>query len=619
VSGEGEDYFRPLLDYIRSQRGVDFTAYKTSTLRRRIAKRMQELGLDDYGDYLDRLQASPDEFEPLLDVLFINVTGFFRDAEAWDVVASAVLPDLLKTNDGDDIRIWCAGVASGQEVYTCAMLVAEATGEQDLLTRVKIFATDVDDGALAAARSALYRPEEVQDVPEEMRNKYFATLGSKLQFRQDLRRAVIFGRHNLLEDAPISRVSLLVCRNTLMYFNQEAQGRILSRFHFAMRPEGYLFLGRAEMLLTKRNLFTPAAAKARLFRKVLDLTLHDRSNVMQDLGEEEPENRVVGDLQLRDLAFDTSPVPEIVVGASGELAMANRAARVLFGLGRGNLGRPFQDVDLSFKPVELRGPVETALQEQEASEILGVEMRTPDGTLRCLDVRVIPLLVDSAALAVKVSFVDVTRHRQLTEELTSSRRDLQVAYEELQSANEELETTNEELQSTVEELETTNEELQATNEELETMNEELQSTNVEIETVNEELRSRTEDLDRLNRYVSSIVNSLSSAVIVMDPSLNVRTWNSQSEELWGLRAQDVAGKPLLGLDFGLPVHEMRDALKASISGHGGDGEAVIRGHDRRGKTLEYHTRVLPLRDLKGGVTGVIVMVDGKDGTDGAGA
>lgn len=267
--------FRALLAYIHRHRGIDFSNYKPSTLRRRLAKRMQGLGIGSYAGYLDHIQASPEEFVPLLDTLFINVTGFFRDPEAWEVVRKEVVPGILEGNDGA-IRVWCAGVATGQEAYSLATLFGDAMEIGDFLERVRIFATDLDDGALVTARAATYDALPMEDVPDAVRERYFDQVGGRWQFRPDLRRTVSFGRHNLLDDAPISRLDLLVCRNTLMYFNREAQGRILSRFHFALEEHGCLFLGKAEMLLTRRNLFTPTDARARIFHKVTDLTLRDR-------------------------------------------------------------------------------------------------------------------------------------------------------------------------------------------------------------------------------------------------------------------------------------------------------------------------------------------------------
>ena len=611
-----DQHFDELLDYVHRQRGIDFASYKSTTLRRRIGKRMHALGLSGYGDYLDRLQASPDEFVPLLESLFINVTGFFRDPGAWEMLRDQVIPDILDKSGDRPIRIWCAGVASGEEVYTLVMLFLEHLGREAFLARVKIFATDLDEGALLQARNAAYPAEAVESVPADLRRKYFESMGSQFLFRPDLRRGVIFGRHDLLEDAPISHVHLLVCRNTLMYFSREAQGKVLARFHFALEPEGYLFLGKAEMLLTRRNLFEPVDAEARVFRKMASLSFRDRQSVLSLANVDGDHTGPPGKVHLRDLAFDSSPVPEIVIDASGNLVLANRSARIAFRIGRADISKPFQDIDLSFRPIELRGPIEQVLGEREPLEIRSVEWKEPTGAPMSLDVRVEPLLDDGDVVAVKVRFIDVTRYNDLEIELRRSKRELEVAYEELQSTNEELETTNEELQSTVEELETTNEELQSTNEELETINEELQSTNVEIEALNEELGRRTGELDQAGRYVYTILNSLQSAFLVMDNDLRVRVWNQGATELWGLTADDVEGSSFLSLEIGLPVGELRETLRSCLTGEHEEMQIRLDGHDRRGKPVRHDVRCSPLRDTEGkDVRGVIAIIEAQPGAE----
>jgi two-component system CheB/CheR fusion protein len=365
------------------------------------------------------------------------------------------------------------------------------------------------------------------------------------------------------------------------------------------------------MLLTRRNLFQPLDGKAHLFRKVADLTFQDRLAVMSQVGGEEEQQHVAGEAQIRDVAFDASPVAEIILDGAGNLTLANAAARALFRLGRGDIGRPFQDLDVSYKPAELRGPVELARKERKHTDLSAAAWRSPDGHDRTLDVHVQPLHEDGALIAVKVTFQDVTRFQDMAAELTRSKRDTEVAYEELQSTNEELETTNEELQSTVEELETTNEELQSTNEELETMNEELQSKNVEISTVNEELRERTDQLAQVNQYTKSILDGIGMAVVVLDRELHVRTWNTVAQNLWGLGATDVEGKSFLGLDIGLPVHELRELLRQCAAGELARAERVLPGHDRKGKAVSHDVTCVALRDGGPDVSGVIVLVDGK--------
>ena len=211
-----------LLVFIRDSRGFDFTGYKRSSLTRRIRKRMHEVGATSYVDYRDQLESNTEEFGLLFDTILINVTSFFRDAEAWTYLQHEVMPELIANTEGaEEIRIWSAGCASGEEAYTLAIAFAEALGTEECAKRVKIYGTDVDEKALRDARAGLYPAKSLELLSEPMRDKYFDKNGEQFTFRPDLRRRVIFGRHDITRDAPISRLDLLVCRNAMMYFNVE--------------------------------------------------------------------------------------------------------------------------------------------------------------------------------------------------------------------------------------------------------------------------------------------------------------------------------------------------------------------------------------------------------------
>ena len=497
--------FEHLLDFLRTARGFDFTAYKPTSLMRRVRKRMQAVNLHNFDTYLDHLQVHPDEFAALFNTILINVSSFFRDADVWEMLQRDIVPSLT-ANGGAPVRVWSAGSASGQEAYSAAMLLAEALGLDGFRERVKIYATDVDEESLAESRRAVYTAKQISDVPVELVGRYFdRNNGDLYSFNRDLRRSVIFGRHDLIQDAPISRVDLLLCRNTLMYFNSETQSRIMSRFYFSVNPGGYLVLGRAEMLFTHAAMFQAVDLKRRIFKTMPRANHRDRLLLTQ-AGRENMMSQYPNHTRLRDAAFELSPDAQLVVDAAGMVAAANAAAREQFTLSDADIGSPLQDLDVSYRPAELRALIDRARQERRevAQRALPWDQ---NGKIRFLDVLVVPLYDDDRTLlGTRISFSDVTPLKSLQDELTHSKQELETAYEELQSTNEELETTNEELQSTVEELETTNEELQSTNEELETMNEELQSTNEELQTMNDELRNRSTELKFQQRVPGSRVH-----------------------------------------------------------------------------------------------------------------
>jgi two-component system CheB/CheR fusion protein len=268
--------FEALIEHLARYRRIDFSGYKHSNLFRQVLSRMHVAGVGDCVAYLAYLVEHPAEYSTLFDSILINVTGFFRDEAAWAHIRDAILPHLLALKPAaEPVRVWSAGCASGEEVYTLAMLFAEAVGPEAFCHRVKIYATDVDEDALTQARQAVYNDQDLESVPVALRPRYFDTAGSRHVFRADMRRTIVFGRHDVMRDAPISRVDLLVCRNTLMYFDREAQGNILARFHLSLVENGYLFLGKAELSPAHTQFFQPAILRHHIFRRVSARGSHD--------------------------------------------------------------------------------------------------------------------------------------------------------------------------------------------------------------------------------------------------------------------------------------------------------------------------------------------------------
>ena len=342
--------FEDILEHLRQMRGFDFTAYKRASLMRRVVKRMHTVDVQSFEAYLDYLQVHQDEFEALFNTILINVTSFFRDPDVWDYLAHDVLPGVIADRPPSlPIRVWSAGCASGQEAYSIGMLLAERVGLEQLAERVKIYATDVDKDALTEARHATYPARQLADIPPPMLEKYFDANGTGFSVNRELRRAVIFGAIDLIQDAPISRVDLLLCRNTLMYFNAEAQSRILSRFAFSLNPNGFLLLGRAEMLFSHSTLFVPLDLKRRLFRVNAKPTPRLRAggggDVRDIMVEPVPEED-----RLRHAAFDAEPLAQIVLDDAGVLVAANVRARHQFGISSRDIGRALQDLEVCTNP-----------------------------------------------------------------------------------------------------------------------------------------------------------------------------------------------------------------------------------------------------------------------------
>jgi two-component system CheB/CheR fusion protein len=597
--------FDGLLDYLKRARGFDFSAYKRSSLTRRVLKRMEDVRVDGFTNYTDYLEVHPDEFALLFNTILINVTSFFRDQESWDQLAQAEIPRILAAKEPRDaVRVWSAGCASGEEAYSVAILLAEAMGMPDFQSRVKIYATDMNEGALAKGRQGLYTESEVAEVPPPILAKYFEQAGGAYTFHQEMRRSVVFGRHDLISDAPISRVDLLLCRNTLMYFNSETQERILRRFNYALNPGGLLFLGKAEMLLTSGAEFEPKDLKRRFFVKTPRADGGDGASQpfwpRRDAAGDGKDPLADGDL--RDAAMRQGGPAQVVVDPLGRLMIANETARALFALKDQDMGRPLAELTLSYRPVELRSCLERAYAQGSAVLVANVEWMDRTGAVRLLDVSILPLAdVEGTVLGASVSFVDITEARKLKDAL-------QQCNQERETAHEELQTTNEELQSTVEELETTNEELQSTNEELETMNEELQSTNEELRTSVEELRLRGDELDEANDFWNGVLNGFGSGLVVLDRDLRVRVWNPGAEDLWGLRGAEVKGKQFFALDFGLPLDDLNGAVRECLEGQRGR-RIVLEATNRRGRRFRCGVTCAPLGGSGALPKGVTLMME----------
>jgi len=593
--------FEVLLEYLKETRGFDFTGYKRSTLKRRVTRRMQSHHIDNFGDYLEFLEVHPEEFESLFNTILINVTKFLRDADAWDYLHHQILPQLLQQKDKQEqIRVWSAACSSGEEAYSIAMILAEILGFETFHQRVKIYATDVDEEALEQARWARYQSKALENIPDEWRKRYFEQINNHYVVRADIRRVVIFGRNDLVQDAPISRLDLLICRNTLMYFNGETQKRILTRFNFALKNNGALFLGKAEMLLTNSNLFKPLNLQNRIFTKVPKLKLRDRLLISAQSGDEESSARLSERVRLREAAFNTLPIAQIIVDANGYLVLANMSARSMFDIKRKDLGKMFRDLKVSYRPLELRSIIDDVYRDRTSITINDVVQEQPDKT-QYLDVQITPLHEngnDNQLLGVSISFQDVTRYNQLQNKYKASSQELETANEELQSSNEELETTNEELQSTNEELETTNEELQSTNEELETMNEELESTNEELRTMNDELRVRTDEVNEVNGFLASILESFQKGVIIVDRQFHIIRWNQESEQLWGVRSDEVKDKSLLSLDIGLPVEELREPIRKCFQNEENHQTITVEAINRRGQSIQCQVTIHGLKGIQ---------------------
>ncbi|MFL5263637.1 MAG: CheR family methyltransferase, partial [Anaeromyxobacteraceae bacterium] len=478
-----------ILVRIKEARNFDFRQYKRATLLRRIERRMADRRCATLAEYEALLDASPHEYDALVTSLLIKVTSFFRDREVWDAVREKVVPALVESKRRHpEIRAWSVGCATGEEAYSIAMLACEALGPAVASATVKVFGTDVDETALATARRGVYPAASVAEMPTTRRDLFFTPVAGGWSIRGELRRMVVFGVNNIVRDAPISRLDLLMCRNVFIYLDAQLQARVLTRFHYALRPNAFLVLGKSELIPVAAKLFEPVDLSRRVYRKTASRVrelppMLDRSPA-EPVEPVEPTRRedelsAVAQRQLD--VLNALPDPVIATTVDGNVTVWNAAAARIWKRTEDEVrGKRLAALGLNGVPGELLG--DRAAQVRDgAAERYTADVDVDDLGHLTFSLEVAPLRgLDGVVEGLLYVARDVSAARLLEAELRRMREqrdkaieDLQTTAEEMQSANEELETTNEELQSANEELQTTNEELQSTNEELETTNEEL--------------------------------------------------------------------------------------------------------------------------------------------------
>jgi two-component system CheB/CheR fusion protein len=551
-----------------------------------------------------------------------------------------VLPSLLAQRPaGHELRIWCAGCASGEEAYSVAMLLGEALGPAFADEDIKIFGTDLDEAAVAWARRGEYSTQQLTNVRPERRERWFERRGDGWAVGQEIRRKVVFGINNLISDAPISRLDLLLCRNVFIYLEPSLQKQVLTCFHYALRQHGVLMLGQSEMIPFASQIFDSLDRSRRLYRKdgrcAGGLTPLQAAGLMESSpGDAAPDAEAGTDAGLgfveqfhRDV-LQSVAAPIIATALDGTVTVWNRASTALWQLDESAvLGKKLSTLGLMGLSGDLLIEKTAAVREGKSERQRG-ETSVPDGgdgRPRCLAVNVWPLrdLRDQVGGLLYV-VEDVTGFRELEHELRrvneerqSTNEALHTTNQELQTANEELETANEELQAVNEELQTSNEALQSTVEELEASNEELQSASAELDATNRELQHRTEEMHRACFTQRTLSHCVSAGVVVLDVDGQVTLWNGGAERWLGLGESEALGRSFWTLPLSsvkrATLQRVRKAIEARqtlaaepVVGAPGDGEAaratltavpILDGTRNRGAVLVLEERAAAVHAL----------------------
>ncbi len=606
-------------DLLRHGSGHDFSGYKSSTVDRRILRRMQMLGVTTPGAYLARLESSNKEPMLLFRDMLIGVTQFFRDPEAFAALATKVVAKLLGDKTSDDvIRVWIPGCATGEEAYSIAIMFEEQRLELNSKPEIKIFGSDIDDGALHVARLGRYSNGIAADVSPGRLERFFDKEDGTYVVRGPLREMCLFARHNVLRDPPFSRIDLLVCRNMLIYMTPELQHRLMPVFHYAMRRDGYLFLGPAEHASQSTALFRDFDRVHRIFRRIGDVgrlpefPIAAGKNGRREAAVRRPEKVFDTADQLSTRAAhrilgEFAPAYVIIDSQNDILEASARTGAYLelpIGRPRTNLGAMAR-IGLV---VDIRTAVAAATASGERHTVEGLTIGE-GAQQRQLTLVVEPfagstaenplyLVVFKEGSPVKPAPSDRPARdrdddvaRTLELELITTKERLQGTLEELESSNEDLKAANEELSSV-------NEELQSSNEELETSKEELQSINEELRTVNNELSSRVDEISRANNDLKNLFAATRIAMLFLDEAYRIMNFTPPAKPLFGLRDHDI-GRPLDELagrvKFG--------PLKADVGKVLADGEPIEREVEfewRRGPADLHHAAdALPRRARTG--------------------
>jgi two-component system CheB/CheR fusion protein len=610
-----------VLAVLRATSGRDFSRYKRSSVARRVERRMAANGIEDIEVYARHLREHPAEVKVLFQELLINVTSFFRDPEAFEALQAGFLAKLVEGKAaGETVRVWVGGCATGEEAYSLAILLRELVEQLRAEVKVQIYATDLDEDAIATARAGVYPATIADAVSAERLRRFFVREEAGYRVRKEVREQVVFAVQDLVNDPPFTRLDLISCRNVFIYLEPELQDRILTLFHYALKPGGALFLSPAEGIGSHTDLFAPIDRKWRLFRaqrtaaSTRAVLASGLSWARAPAGGEPPELARPGDfaeITRRILLQHYAPASVLVDRAGTILYVHGDTGHYL----RPAPGRPTLSLaEMAHEGLqpELRAALRRAASQGKPVHRRGIGLG-PGGAPGTLDLTVRPaalgkggpglLLVTfedaAAALPARPARgrggprgTDSRRVQELSRALAYTKEHLQATIEEQQTSHEELQSTNEELQST-------NEEVQASNEELETAREELQSVNEELTTVNAELQAKVEQLTGMQDDFKNLFDAISVGTVFLDERLRVRRFTREACRVYRLVPADV-GRPLADIKSSLE-HDLLAEAQAVL-----DSLVPVEREVRTAEGASFAARVLPYRTVDNVIRGVVL-------------
>jgi two-component system CheB/CheR fusion protein len=615
-----------ILDQLHSATGVDFSFYKKSTIGRRIERRMAKHNIEEIYLYSRYLKENPAEIKVLFKELLIKVTNFFRDPEAFEFMEKVVLPKLCKDKPDDYVfRVWVAACASGEEAYSIAILLCELMARTKQQFQVQIYSTDLDDDAIATARAAIYPASISLDVsPERLRN-FFLKHEDGYRIKKEVREMVVFAIQNIIKDPPFTKIDLISCRNLMIYMETSLQNRLIPMFHYALKPDGVLFLSPSESVGNYTELFSPIDRKWKFYHSINRKTsIHPMINspyIWADKNHpQEPElimtkTKEINFAELsRKLLIKYFAPASIITNLKGDIVYIHGETGKYLRPAPGHATLNIIEMARNGLELELRNAIHAMTQ---GSPIFKAEIKykfNDEPATVSLCVRHLPIVDDNEGLLL-VSFEDVAviesktkrktaakttakpadlaRIEELEHELSYTKENLHATIEEQQAANEEFKSTNEELQST-------NEELQSVNEELETSKEELQSVNEELITVNSELQAKIEHLASAQNDIKNLHDNMNIATIFLDTAMLIRRFTREASKIYRLVASDV-GRLLADIKCDLFDEDILTQAESVL-------ETLIPiEHEVCSKTGDWYLlRIQPYRTLDNVIDGVVM-------------
>jgi two-component system CheB/CheR fusion protein len=570
---------RVIVDEILKVTGMDFVNYKNSTVIRQVNRRMALLHIERLGEYVQFIKDNPEELNQLAKSFLVCVTSFFRDEECFNALRVALKKILANKKTGDYIRVWVPGCATGEEVYSIAMILAEELGAEISRYRVQIYGTDINAEAIQTARKGTYDELALITLDAGLRAKYFTEDEYGFTVNKSLRDLIIFSRHDLVKSPPFIRMDLISCRNLLIYFNQALQEQILKIFHYALVSNGILFLGQAESLWSLNDAFIELNRNSKLFVKnnshIIRPGLDSKSlihfNASRDITSVLPlhlAHKLLG----QDKLMDIYAPPSILASRDGKILEFYKSCEAFIKIKKGKADfNLFSIIDPSLR-TELKAFCHSALSRKETvtSQIITL---TGDEKTRYYRIKVTPVYQDAfKEELLLISFEEVERDLGIIDQdqaaamrLVDLEQELQTAREALRTVTEALETNVDAWQVLNEEVQATNEELQSTNEELETSNEELQSINEELSQVNNELSLKTRELKEANDDLRNVLDSIEKAVIVVDSRMHINRINEASKKYFNSGFLDGSVQPNLNtLKNALGCEDLIDRIQQVI-------------------------------------------------------